>query len=153
MCGPVARFVCINWADRLLGHLAGSSITASAMVADPMPITLRNIRPDAAAKLRQLEVGAAALDRAARDLIPEELRHQTKPKRPASVAVKAKAYLEPASQAVGGALASLAAAAPYIAAALRTLRGLLADAVLCISLAGAMLFALALVVLLLAPPA
>jgi hypothetical protein len=118
-----------------------------------MPITLRNVRPDAAAKLRQLEVGAAALDRAARDLIPEELRHRTGPRLPAKVAVKARSYLGPAARAVRTSLATLARTAPYIATALRALRSVLADAVLCISLSTAMLLAFALIVLLVAPPA
>ncbi len=118
-----------------------------------MPITLRNVRPDAAAKLRQLEVGAAAVDRAARDLIPEELRHRTGPPLADRVAVKAKAYLGPVSHAVNSSLASLASALPYVATALRTLRALVVDALLCIFLAGAVLFFLALVILVLAPPA
>jgi hypothetical protein len=118
-----------------------------------MPITLRNVRPDAAAKLRQLEVGAAVLDRAARDLIPEELRHQMPYRPPATAAAKASDYLRPASRAVSSSLASLARALPYLATAFRTLRGLVADTLLCISIAGAALLALALLVVIVAPPA
>jgi hypothetical protein len=132
----------------------GYSIPASAR--DPMPITLRNVRPDAAAKLRQLESGAAALDRAARDLIPEELRHRLRPRRPLRVTIKARAYLRylrPAGHAAESSLAALARTTPHIAAGFRVLRGLLADVLFCISLSGAVLVALALAIMLVAPPA
>ncbi len=118
-----------------------------------MPITLRNVQPDAAAKLRQLEVGAAALDRAVRDMIPEELRQQIGPRLPRRAVVKARAYFGPAYAALRSTLAALARAMPYVAAALRTLRALVADALLCISAAGAVLLALALAILIVAPPA
>lgn len=117
-----------------------------------MPITLRNVRPDAAAKLRQLEVGAAAVDRAARDLIPAELQYQRGPPLADRMAVKAKAVLGPASHAVSSSLAVLVSALPYAALAIRIIRRLLADALLCISLSAAVLLVLTLVVAILAPP-
>jgi hypothetical protein len=118
-----------------------------------MPITLRNVRPDVAAKLRQLEVGAAAVDRAARDLFPAELRDEAGPGLPRRVAVKTRAYLRPAYQAAHASLAWAARAWPHVMSALRTLRGLVADALMCLSLACGVLIALALVVVCVAPPA
>ncbi len=153
------RFQWARRSPRLLAAACRSIVARLAIPAsarDPMPITLRNVRPDAAAKLRQLESGAAALDRAARDLIPEELRHRLRPRRPLRVTIKARAYLRylrAAGHAAESSLASLARTAPHIAAGFRFLRGLLADAVFCISLSGAVLVALALAIMLVAPPA
>ncbi len=118
-----------------------------------MTMTLRHVRPDAAAKLRQLEVGAAAVDRAARDLIPAELRRQPKTRLLLKRAVRGAAYLRPALALIRSSRDSLNRSVPYVATALRTLRGLLVDAAFCVSLAFALLFVSALVVLILAPPA
>jgi hypothetical protein len=125
----------------------------SSLGADPMLIKLRHVRPDAAAKLRQLEVGAAALDRAVRDLVPQELRQQLKSPILRGPTARARAHLRPVFGALRSSLASLERGIPYLAAALRILLGLLAEAVLCIALAFAVLLALALVITILAPPA
>jgi hypothetical protein len=118
-----------------------------------MAMTLRHVRPDAAAKLRQLEVGAAAVDRAARDLIPAELRSQPKARLLLKRAVRGAAYLRLVLGFVRSSQDALSRSVPHVATALRTLRGLVVDAVFCVSLAFALLLASTLVVLILAPPA
>jgi len=119
-----------------------------------MPVTLRYIHPDAAAKLEQLEVGTAVLERVARDLAPLNRRRSTNSRRIRKSMLTAWQYLRPTYLAVRSALVAMdrAVRSPHLATAFRILHGALSEAAKCLLLAFAILFALALVIGLLAPP-
>lgn len=124
-------------------------------------LDLRSLRPELASKLSELEVGAAVLERDARNgrailielgLAPPPRRNRffgwratlsrslTNFRAASRAAIRCLAWI---GRIVGG---------PRLATALRVLRGWLSDGVKCVSLACAMLVALTFVVLLVAPP-
>lgn len=118
-----------------------------------MPVTLRHVRPDLGAKLRQLEADTKALHEVARTMGPVPRRH------PAvrllnRIAVWSWGYVgRPAYRAVGSALALAirSACSPHLAAALRYFTGSLSEGIRHPLSACAIFLALALLVLLIAP--
>jgi hypothetical protein len=124
-------------------------------------VTLRSLRPELANKLNELEVGAAVLERDARNgsavlaelgLALPPIRHRVLGWRQA-LTRSLKIYRAAFRSAIRcfGWIARLAKST-VLATALRTLRGWLGDAVRCLTLACATLVAFALVILLVAPP-
>jgi len=102
-----------------------------------MPVTLRYILPDAGTKLRQLEAGTTDLEEDVRNSIPTALRRQTGGRIIRRLALSAWHFLWPAYR---------------LATTLRMARAWLSEGTWYLSLAFGILLALALVILLVAPP-
>jgi hypothetical protein len=122
-------------------------------------VTLRNLRPDVAAKLDQLEVGAAVLERDARNSVAAEILLDYRQARERLIRRRRalSACLSPfllAYRLLRRSFAALARAArsPHLATALRILRGWLGQGAIYLSLASAVLIVLAGAIVLLAPP-
>lgn len=118
-----------------------------------MPVTLRHVQPDAGHKLRQLETGAAELERAARESIPPELLPQPTPQHLRKLADKANAYGQVPISYARRVKATLRRWAKPVAGAIRTTVGLITETAFYVVLALGGLFVLAIAILLLAPPA
>jgi len=116
-----------------------------------MARTLRTLRPDAAAKLDQLEVGASLLEQAVRNAIAEPYLPPSPPFA-RRLLTSVSSQLGPKLRVVRSLIVLLGRVVPHLAAALRFGRGLLVDAVKCIAVAFGVLLALALLIGLVAPP-
>lgn len=119
-----------------------------------MPVTLRYIRPDFAAKLAELETSTAALEQDVRNSVPTALRRQTGSRIVRRLVLSAWVFLLPTHRVVRGALASVdrTVHSPRLATALRIIHGWLSEGIWYLSWAFGMLLALALVIVLVAPP-
>jgi len=120
-----------------------------------MSVTLPFVRPDLAAKLRQLEAETDALERVARDAAPAQLRHHRGARHIRRLAISTQArLLRPAHRVVRSSLAfcNQAARSPHVATTFRYIRGWLSECVKYLWPVCAVLFGLVLVILLLAPP-
>lgn len=119
-----------------------------------MPVTLRYILPDAGAKLRQLEAGTAALEEDVRGSLPTALRRQTGSRIIRKLVLSVWVFLLPTYRVVRGSLASFdrSVRSPRVATALRIIHAWLSESIWYLSLAFGALLALALVILLVAPP-
>ena len=118
-----------------------------------MPVTLRHVQPDAGHKLRQLETSAAELERAARESIPPELLPQPAPRHLRKLADKANAYGKVPLSHIQRAHAAARRWAKPVAGAIRATIGLITETAFYVILALGGLFAVAALILLLAPPA
>jgi len=119
-----------------------------------MPVTLRYILPDAGTKLRQLEAGTTDLEEDVRNSIPTALRRQTGGRIIRRLALSAWHFLWPAYRVVRASLVASdrALRSPRLATTLRMARAWLSEGTWYLSLAFGILLALALVILLVAPP-
>jgi hypothetical protein len=120
----------------------------------PVPaVTLISIRSDLALKLEQLEVRAAVLERDAREALPFELSQRPVPLSQ-WVLSAVTAALGSGTRLARGATTWLGSVihSPRLTFALRVVRGRLYDAVLCVVATGVVLLAVAVALLVVAPP-
>jgi hypothetical protein len=145
----------IDSADRFTIDATRSKAGAFAMPA----VTPQGLRADFAAKLSQLETGAAVLERDARNehagLIERGFDFPlAKPRFSGWQAAQSGLLgsLAGAAQTAAAPIRWARQAAPYIAAALRIVRRCLIDGAICIAAALAALIPFALAIIVLAPP-
>jgi len=120
-----------------------------------MPVTLRNIQPDAGSRLRQLEAATDVLEQVARAVAPPKLRRHLISSLVRRWTISARArLLRPAQRAASSALAWAEGArhSPGGAAALRYIGGWLSETARYLAYVAVVLLALAFVIGLLAPP-
>jgi hypothetical protein len=122
-------------------------------------VTLKNLRPDVAAKLDQLEVGAAVLERDARNSVAAEIlleyrqaRARLIRRRRALSACLSPFLLTYRLLRSSFVLSARVMRSPHLATALRVLHGWLRQGAIFLSLACAALIVLAGAIMLLAPP-
>ena len=118
-----------------------------------MPVTLRHIQPDAGRKLRQLETGAAELEQAARKSVSPELLPQPAPHHLRGLADKANDFQKRQLSRLHRARELLRSAMKPVAGVLRSTFGLISETAFYALLALGVLCAVALAIMLLAPPA
>lgn len=129
---------------------------------DPMPITLRGLRPEVASKLAQLEAGAEVLERDAKEcrealvelgLASPLIHRQLSWLRTAyHLWMRLLAVIAVTRRAATGSFEGIKKTSPHVATGLRVTWGILREGVLYVAISVALLIPFVLGILLLAPP-